>query len=314
MLALQILTYVSIVVFIVMIISKGYRIAKAPVHLRWELYPVPHERGRSAYGGSRLEEVDWWTKDQKKDHINEWKEMAQEILLMKGVREHNESLWLGSFPFHLGLYFYIGNVALILIAAILSFTGVEITISATGIELVLFWVVYLAAWIGAAIGVFGSLRLLFLRIVDRGMAAYSTPSHYFNIILIGAIFATALLWLISDKTFISNAGGYVAGIITFSQYPSLPVVGILNIVLTLAFLIYLPFTHMTHFFTKYFIYHNVRWEDAPNVDGHKMQQQISELLNQPVSWSAPHIAADGKRTWLAVATEPVNKPEEEENK
>ena len=59
---------------------------------------------------------------------------------------------------------------------------------------------------------------------------------------------------------------------------------------------------MTHFFTKYFTYHSVRWEDSPNVSGGKMSKEIEKLLNQPVSWAAPHIGADGHKNWIALAT------------
>ena len=37
--------------------------------------------------------------------------------------------------------------------------------------------------------------------------------------------------------------------------------------------------------------------------GSKQEKAILELLSQPVTWAAPHIAGDGKRTWVDVATE-----------
>ena len=34
-----------------------------PTHVRWEIYPVQHETtARAAYGGSYLEELNWWEK------------------------------------------------------------------------------------------------------------------------------------------------------------------------------------------------------------------------------------------------------------
>ncbi len=36
-----------------------------PIHLRWELYPVPHEAGKAEYGGGYLEETSWWSKGVK---------------------------------------------------------------------------------------------------------------------------------------------------------------------------------------------------------------------------------------------------------
>ena len=42
-----------------------------PMHVRWELYPVAHEKGRASYGGSYFEEVDWWTKPREVDKLGE---------------------------------------------------------------------------------------------------------------------------------------------------------------------------------------------------------------------------------------------------
>ena len=70
---------------------------------------------------------------------------------------------------------------------------------------------------------------------------------------------------------------------------------------------YIPLTHMSHFVGKYFAYHSIRWADEPNLRGGKQEKVIHELLDQPVSWSAPHIQGDGKKTWLDVATEDQKK-------
>ena len=55
---------------------RTVKMASLPVHLRWELSPVPHEKGRGAYGGSYLETVDWWTKPREKDLVSEVVYMA----------------------------------------------------------------------------------------------------------------------------------------------------------------------------------------------------------------------------------------------
>ncbi len=55
---IQWITYFSLAFGIVMLIYRARRIAKLPIHLRWELYPVPHEKGRSHYGGSYMEEFE----------------------------------------------------------------------------------------------------------------------------------------------------------------------------------------------------------------------------------------------------------------
>jgi hypothetical protein len=68
---------------------------------------------------------------------------------------------------------------------------------------------------------------------------------------------------------------------------------------------------MTHFFTKYFTYHKVRWDDEPNFPDSEIRKKLLEQLNFPVQWSAPHIAADGRKTWLVIASSPL--PTKEDN-
>ena len=97
---LHILTYASIVIFVIAIAVRAARLATTPVHLRWELYPVAHEKDRVQYGGSYFEELDWWTKPRETSMFGQVKVMIPEILLLKGVWEHNRSLWPGSFAMH----------------------------------------------------------------------------------------------------------------------------------------------------------------------------------------------------------------------
>jgi nitrate reductase gamma subunit len=55
---LFLICYLAAVVFVVACLVRIAIYARAPIHLRWELYPVPHEDpARVAYGGSRFEEV-----------------------------------------------------------------------------------------------------------------------------------------------------------------------------------------------------------------------------------------------------------------
>ncbi len=68
-------------------------------------------------------------------------------------------------------------------------------------------------------------------------------------------------------------------------------------------LAYIPLTHMSHFVGKYFAYHAIRWNDTPNLAGGDQEETIRLLLSQPVSWAAPHIKGDGKKTWGEVCTE-----------
>jgi hypothetical protein len=63
---------------------------------------------------------------------------------------------------------------------------------------------------------------------------------------------------------------------------------------------YIPFTHMAHFVAKYFTYHAVRWDDAPNTEANA--RVMGRYLDYCPTWSAPHVGADGVKTWGEVAT------------
>ncbi|MCL5991010.1 MAG: respiratory nitrate reductase subunit gamma, partial [Bacteroidetes bacterium] len=163
-------------------------------------------------------------------------------------------------------------------------------------------------WIASILGILGAFRLLFTRIVNKNLSLYSTPSHYFNIILIGAIYATALFWRLTDADMARNLMGFYLGLMTFSKDIAMnlpiyiPTIGYVHIIISLFFIIYLPFTHMTHFFAKYFTYHSVRWEDTPNAPHSKIAEKVGAQLNQTVTWAAPHIGADGNKNWIAIAS------------
>ncbi|NQT35003.1 respiratory nitrate reductase subunit gamma [bacterium] len=296
--------YITTLVFIITVVARAIRIARMPVHLRWELYPVPHEKGRAHYGGSILEEVDWWTKPHHKDHIGEFIVMISEILLLKGVWEHNRRLWFGTFPLHFGLYLLMGNIALLILYGILHIFNIDVAQLLTLIRVI--------TWVGCILGAVGSLIMLYKRFFDSDLKEFSTMSHYFNLIILGAIFISGIIWVVSDEQMVANLAKTYTGLITFSAIPKLQAAGWWHIGLSLFFIFYLPFTHMTHFFTKYFTYHSVRWEDESNLPGDPLQKKLDPQLKQIVTWAAPYVGADGKKNWVDIVTSPV--PEIEEKK
>ena len=93
--------------------------ARAPLHLRWELYPVPHEDpARAEHGGSYFESAGWWHKPQVFHRCREWMAMFQEIAFLKSLREFNPRLWIPSFLFHGGLYLWIASLILMMAATL----------------------------------------------------------------------------------------------------------------------------------------------------------------------------------------------------
>ncbi|MBU0595710.1 nitrate reductase, partial [Candidatus Bipolaricaulota bacterium] len=98
----------------------------------------------------------------------------------------------------------------------------------------------------------------------------------------------------------------VAGLLTFQAPQSAPDPLVTASIIASALLIaYIPLTHMSHFFVKWFTWHKIRWDDEHNVRGGRIEKMIEQALQYPVSWSAAHIKGDGKKTWADVATEDV---------
>ncbi len=68
----------------------------------------------------------------------------------------------------------------------------------------------------------------------------------------------------------------------------------------LIFIAYMPFTHLSHFFTKYFTYHKIRWDDEANTSGSKIESKVNDYLKLQVDWQAAHINKSEKNSWASV--------------
>jgi nitrate reductase gamma subunit len=293
---LIVVSWVLLAVFVVAFVLRTMRIARLPMHLRWELAPVPHEKGRSHYGGSYLEEFEWWTKPREKDLAKEASYMLQEILLLKSVWEHNRGLWWFSFPFHIGMYVLIGAGALLLLSGGLELAGVEAAIQWRG-------GISILAGVGFALGGIGALGLLVKRFAEPRLRDFTTPAALFNLILLLAIFGTGGYALAASQNLAGSVWGFGTALVTGDL--SVQLTGVLqtHVLLGLLFLAYLPFSRMMHFVAKYFTYHQVRWDDEPLTAGGRLEREANRLLEQPVTWGAPHVNADGSKNWVDVATE-----------
>ncbi|MFC1850956.1 respiratory nitrate reductase subunit gamma [candidate division CSSED10-310 bacterium] len=298
---LYLLCYIGVVMVVVGILVRAAKIASLPVHLRWELAPVPHEKGKSHYGGSYFEEFEWWTKKREVSQITAAWYMFQEIFFLKGIWEHQRSLWYFSFPFHQGLYLLFGMTALFFVSAITTLLGggALVTLFAS--------LAIIVGWVGYLLGTAGTIGLLYKRLTDDKLKSYATFATYFNLVFLAVLFVSGLLAVAFTGSFGVEMTAFWKGIITFNFQASPGALISFHLLISFLFLIYLPFTYMMHFVAKYFTYHSVRWDDDPMEVGSKKEKQVQELLSQPVTWSAKHIGADGKKNWVDLATQEVGK-------
>lgn len=277
--------WLAVGLFVVCCAWRALRYARAPVHLRWDLYPVAHEPRRD-HGGSHLEEKDWWAKPREKSLWGEVSVMAEEILLLKGVWENNRAVWWGSLPFHWGLY-------------VLLLTTGGLVVAALGVRSEL-WLGLLALGgaVGGALTALGALILLVLRSRDPRLRPYTSPLDRLNLallVLLGGL-CTAVA---ATPVGMDRASVAVGQILRLRPPEVSPLLG-LQMAVAALFLLYLPFTRMVHFFSKYFTYHHVRWDDRQVEPGSPLERRLREALNFGVAWSAEHVKTG--KTWAEVAT------------
>jgi len=309
--ALQIFSYLCFLIFLAAVVVRISKQFKMPLHFRWELYPVQHEPAEKAsYGGSYMEEINWWEKKRPKSLVNEIKYMVPEILLLRGLREENRSLWNVSFPLHFGLYLLFGTLFLLVLGGAILVFGGKVAAGAGGIPSLIYYITIVTGFLGLILGNLGAIGLIHRRLTDPNLRNYSSPLDFLNLFLFLLFLGVSLLtWVLFDHSF-EGARGYIYSLLTFGSWPEgtrgkIGVLGGVAAFLGSLLLAYIPLTHMSHMFMKYFMYHSIRWEDTPNVKGGRIEAEILNNLGFKPTWVAPHIGADGKKTWADLAAPKV---------
>jgi nitrate reductase gamma subunit len=238
--------------------------------------------------------------------LGELKEMLLEMLLLKALFHHNRALWIRSFPFHFGLYVLAAFAGLITFGGVAKLAGLAVSGDSDLLGRALYYAPIPVGFLGLVLALLGSAGLLHRRLTDPELKGYTAASDLFNLTVFVATFGVTLAAAITDPTF-EGFRNYVVSLATFSAAP--PANGLIWLAVLLAMLLlaYIPMTHMAHFFVKWFTWHKIRWDDEPNLRGSRIEARVKEALQYPVSWSAPHIQGDGKKTWVDVATEEVPK-------
>ncbi len=285
----QILLYAAAGFCLLAVVARAVRYARQPVHLRWELYPVAHEQNRAAHGGSRFEQFEHWRRPRRVDRVGEVRAMAAEVLLLAGVRRHNRALWVHSLPFHAGVYLVVTWLALLLAAGSFWPAGDPPALLAAAIAL--------AGFCGLALGIWGAVGLLGHRLRNPALRAYNAPADLFNL----AIWLAYLGWTLAVH---AAAGGFASLVPIAGAWLRLQPIATgwapqVEMILGAALLAYLPLSRMFHFVAKYFLYHEVRWEDAPNVPGGALERRLARAMAFGVGWSAAH--ASDARSWSDAA-------------
>ena len=296
-----IVIYLGILCFVIASFVRARHYASQPLHLRWELYPVPHEDPeRVGHGGSYFEDVDWWTKPPKFYRVSELKFMLPEMIFLKGLWEFNRPLWFRSFPFHFGLYLLMGAVFLVAVSAALAALAPGLMAGLLGA--VLAGLFTLCGALGALLAVVGAFGLLLRRLRDPALRNYTAPGDIFNLLFFLIAFGLLAVGYLLRGPDAPGVLAMTTGLVTFDTSMRIPGVMAAGLILTALLTAYIPMTHMAHFIAKYFTYHSIRWDDMPLSRAADLQKKFAEYLTYKPHWSAPHIQANGSKTWADIAT------------
>ena len=276
-----IIFYGSIIFCVVASAVKITRFASAPLHLKWEYY-----RGSTAY-----EAIDWWTKEPSVGAVQKFKSILLDVLFLREYFQRNRSYWFYLYLFHVGTY-------LLILWHVWLFAASVVVDPNTASRIGLIW-----GHVSTGLMFVGGLGVLMKRTFDEELALYYPPIHYLKwivllITLLGGFYA--VYYHFEDKA--SELLAYVQTQVTFGDlehkvHP--PFASAAHVVLASVWLIYFPFSHILRLFFRY--YHELRFDEVPNVPGGPIEARIKMLLGQKVSWSAPHIQKG--KTWAEVATQ-----------
>ncbi len=283
------LLYFALALFCFKTITTVLRFLRMPRHLRWDLYPVPHQGPE----GSKYQKVDF---GELKPHISlyhELKEMSQEMLFIKRAFIHNPKVWKGSFPLHIGLYLGVSWLVLLTVGAMLEINGIQVASSAATPVMLLYYLTLFTGVGSFVAGLYGSLVLLWLRTFDADLRFISDYVSFLNLALLICLFGTGLAnWGLADSSF-AIIRQHVSGVLLLNPAAIPSSLSAASVLLFCLFLIYLPFSRMMHFVGKYFFYHNIMWDDEMMKGNRQMENDIAAYLDYRPTWSAPHIRKGG---------------------
>jgi nitrate reductase gamma subunit len=281
-------------VSLVVVAVRTLAIARQPIHLRWELAPVPQSGKKGGYGGSYLEEYEWWSRPRPHSRTAALIYTAKEMLLLRSVWKHNRGLWPLTFALHYGLYLLVGLSLGMAVVAVLSIAGLE-ALAAPLLRRSLSALVLLGYLLGSA----GAIGLLLKRAFDPDLRPFSTHSRYFNLLFLGTVFLSGCYAWLRSGDYVAEVSRFAHGLIALEANATVAFPLSFHLAVSLLFLLYLPVTDMIHFIAKYFTYHAVQWDDRPQ--NGSMERELRGLLRQPVTWSASHVGSDGRKDWADVA-------------
>jgi len=163
-------------------------------------------------------------------------ELIVEVVILHSLFLHNRKIWLPSLAMHWGIYH--GLIGLLLLTAGLP-------------RSVLF------GFAGAVLLTLGALGLIIVRLSFKELRSISAPQDYIQLVMLAAIGLTTLTSNIPVQYLVLK--DYIRGLASFNPDTAINSAIFLPLLLLQIFILYMPFSRMSHFAAKYFTYHKVKW-------------------------------------------------------
>ena len=303
---LAVATYVGYVFIISMYSIKIIKFLALPTHLRSEIYPIPSTK-RSSHTESYFEGHEGRTPYRRQRLFSKIFFLLKDYFLLSEYFHQDKKYWLALYSWHIGFIFIITFHIFSFFGALAMVLGILIAPSSThGLGIAIY---YLSLSLGVTsfiTGLFGSIGMFVLRLMDKKLRDYATPLNYITYLFLLGVFLSGLYsWSFIDPTF-TEYREFWKGLITLHPIDIEPAAA-LHILLFALLLIYLPFTRSLHYITRLFAFFLIRWDDEPNIRGSLLEKKIQNLLGQRVHWCGPHIPKGV--TWRDIAVEAIRQGE-----
>jgi nitrate reductase gamma subunit len=286
-------TYLGIVIFIGALVHRILRLLRSPISLRWELSAIFESVDPSSSKGLALESADA-PRTRSKVLVPLWL-FIKDALIFRKLFNANQYVWLFSYPMHLGLYGLVGMVGIAFINVLLSFVQISSPILMSSAPTV--------GLLGCALGAFGALGLLMVRLIKKDLRRGSTFLGFFNLLLI--IFM--LTWrgstmTLALKDYSAELNAFIKALLTLDTGLTMPFWSALQVLGGVFCFVYVHVVTLMHFVAIFMSYW-IQCDTESLVSSDIMAKEMARMFELPVSWAAPHIKKDEKRaTWKTVAS------------
>ncbi|MDI9646392.1 MAG: hypothetical protein QFX40_06840 [Archaeoglobales archaeon] len=243
--------------------SKYFR----AVHLRCEVYPIPHEINYK-HGGSYYEWSEWWRRSFERPRRWKLKTILGILLINRKKMSLQPKHWFATFMFHLGIFFH---AIWILMWILCAFFNISTKILKMASLLAFFGSILMLA--------FG--MYLFLRKLRPPLRYYVPLRDHLILIFVLLLASTGLLNFLEDFHIFPN-----------DLQPFFESFKTVHLILYSALILSLPLTKVTHYIALIFT-HLILWDNEKMSE--KLEERLKEKLHCRVEWGAQHIA---KKTWI----------------